>query len=862
MSLFRTSAPAVSRPESPVLLFRDLRRDASVKFLWGHQEKTLDAYFRDYRKASDIAIELPTGTGKTLVGLLIAEYRRRAMDERVAFLCSTRQLCAQVSRLAQRYGIPTSLLVGSQANYDPKKFANYQQGKAIAVTTYSGIFNSNPKISDPHVIVCDDAHSADSFVSDMWTVRVSRYENEAGFVSLMNFLKATIPENLLHRIQYFEANALTRTSVDLISTVSLYEKLKDFRDAMEAVVEGTDLIYSWSLLSPHLSACSLYCSPDTLELRPILAPTRTHRPFANARQRIYMSATLGDDGDIERSFGVKEIQKLPVPEGWDRHGTGRRLFLFPGITSLETQAEAIQKLLQVGGKNLILVRDNRTRDEFAKNLKSGFQIFISADTEQEIQKFRSASAPAVLILANRYDGIDFPGDDCRNMLVYSLPTGANLQEAYMVHRLNAVAQLRDRIRTRITQAVGRCTRDESDYSVVIVDGNDLLKWFCTKENTAGMHPELQAEIAFGLDNSEDRSASDLLELSKALLQQTPDWEVAEADLKNRRDSIAKQNDPCAATLAKAAPDEIEYIYNLWAGNYVGAYKRADDVVSLISGGEDIRPYRTFWEHQAAVAAFLAWKHGLGEEYKQTAVRRLESAAKNQIAINWLGDLISKLSGGFPSLNESLPIQEWFNQINWVLGELGLKGKKYHKRMVELRRFISSTNADQFHQGLEWLGQLLGAESKQWKTSGTPDGMWQFGMWFAAVFEAKTDEFSAASIALKTVRQASTHEHTAKHDKSLPKTVSTATVVISPRNTIAKDALPHAAEMRLVSHSEIIDLFDKAAASFEEVRLLAPDMSEHELRGKAVEVYKKNGVYMSQVRDFLLRTRLDAIPSGA
>ena len=92
MPLFRTSTPPQPKPESPVLLFRDLRRDPSVKFLWGHQEKTLDSYFADFLQAKDIAIELPTGTGKTLVGLLIAEYRRRASDERVAFLCSTRQL--------------------------------------------------------------------------------------------------------------------------------------------------------------------------------------------------------------------------------------------------------------------------------------------------------------------------------------------------------------------------------------------------------------------------------------------------------------------------------------------------------------------------------------------------------------------------------------------------------------------------------------------------------------------------------------------------------------------------------------------------------------------------------------------------
>jgi len=112
MPPFRTSVPPQPKPESPVLLFRDLKRDPSVKFLWGHQEKTLDSYFANYLQAKDVAIELLTGTGKTLVGLLIAEYRRRGLDERVAFLCSTRQLCAQVVRLAKKYEIPTSLWWG------------------------------------------------------------------------------------------------------------------------------------------------------------------------------------------------------------------------------------------------------------------------------------------------------------------------------------------------------------------------------------------------------------------------------------------------------------------------------------------------------------------------------------------------------------------------------------------------------------------------------------------------------------------------------------------------------------------------------------------------------------------------------
>jgi hypothetical protein len=695
----------------------------------------------------------------------------------------------------------------------------------------------------------------------MWAVRISRYDNESMFMAIINFLKAILPDNLVHRMLHFEPSPLTRTSVDLISVISLYDRIPQFRELMEGLVEDTQHVYAWRAISQHLPACSLYCSPDLVELRPILSPTRTHAPFAEARQRVYMSATLSDDGDIERSFGVTEIKKLPVPEGWDRRGTGRRLMLFPGLTDLETQAEATKKLIAVAGKSLVLVPDNRTRDTFKELLQAQFTVLTSADTEEEIEHFRKAPAPVVLILANRYDGIDFPGEDCRNLVVFGLPTGSSLQEAYMVYRLNATSQLRDRIRTRVTQAVGRCTRDENDYAVVVIDGRDILKWFCTRENTIGMHPELQAEIAFGLENSEDRSTAELAALSEALLTHSPEWESAEADLRTRRNNASKKKDPSAQALSQAAPSEIEYMYNLWAGNYEPAYQHADRVLQLLTGDDEVRPYRAFWEHQAAVAAFLAWKQGRGDAFKQIALRRLGNAAKSRVAINWVGDLISRLSGSAPAAEDNLPTQEWFNSLNGLLEDLGIQGSKYHRKISELREFISSTGANRFHQGLEWLGKLLGASSKQWKTSGAPDGCWQFGTWFAVVFEAKTEEFTEGHISLKTVRQATTHGRTAKQDNTIPQSTPTQTIIISPRETIAKDAVAHAEAMYRLSHEEIVDLFNKAAAAFEELRLTAPDIGSQRLRERAVEIYTKHGVYMSDVRSLLISVPLKSLSVG-
>jgi hypothetical protein len=273
----------------------------------------------------------------------------------------------------------------------------------------------------------------------------------------------------------------------------------------------------------------------------------------------------------------------------------------------------------------------------------------------------------------------------------------------------------------------------------------------------------------------------------------------------------------------------------------------------------VRPYRAFWEHQAAVAAFLTWKQRNDDQFKQTALRRLENATKNRVAINWIGDLISRISGSAKKIEDNLPIQEWFNALNNLLEELGIQGGKFQRRISELHRFIVTTSPDQFHQALELLGKLLGSNSKQWKSSGAPDGCWQFGTWFAAVFEAKTEEFSAGPISLKTVRQAATHERTAKDDKTLPQSTPTATIIISPRDTLAKDAAPHAKDIHRISHDAIVQLFNRAATAFEELRLAAPDSDSHELREKAIAIYQRHGVYMSDVRQFLTSSRLDSLP---
>ena len=90
---------------SPQEMYDDYK-NRSINGIQDYQSKMLDLYMKEGLDKSDVAIELPTGTGKTLIGLLIGEYRRRKFHERVVYVCPTKQLVYQTATYAiEKYGI-------------------------------------------------------------------------------------------------------------------------------------------------------------------------------------------------------------------------------------------------------------------------------------------------------------------------------------------------------------------------------------------------------------------------------------------------------------------------------------------------------------------------------------------------------------------------------------------------------------------------------------------------------------------------------------------------------------------------------------------------------------------------------------
>ncbi|MDA1132883.1 MAG: DEAD/DEAH box helicase [Proteobacteria bacterium] len=403
-----------------------------------HQKDMLAAYADRMVNVPDVAMQLPTGSGKTLVGLLIAEWRRRKFKERVVYLCPTRQLVNQVVAQAEaEYGIDAVGFTGAKKNYSPADRSDYTTRAKLAVTTYSSLFNTHPFFVDPDTILLDDAHTAENYVAKMWSLEIPTGDEHYALLrtALSGVFKNHISGLSYRRLTGDWEHSFDATWVDKLPTetvLALTERIVDVLDAHKDITP--DVKFTWSLLREHLHACHIYLASREILIRPLVPPTWTHTPFQNAKQRIYMSATLGAGGDLERLTGRAKIERIEAPEDFRRAGVGRRFFMFPGLSLEPDACEKLRKRMQEhAGRSVVLTPHRAAAEAIANQFKEkdGFEIFTADDIEASKKAFVE-SEKAVAIMAGRFDGIDFPNDDCRLLCLDALPKATNAQERFFM----------------------------------------------------------------------------------------------------------------------------------------------------------------------------------------------------------------------------------------------------------------------------------------------------------------------------------------------------------------------------------------------------------------------------------------------
>lgn len=791
---------ATTAAETPEALFRDLR-GRLVEGLLAHQADLLRDYMQHGVERPDVALQSPTGSGKTLVGLLIAEWRRRRRQERVVYLCPTNQLVHQVASQARtQYGIEVVPFTGPKAGYAEPDKAAYTMASAVAVTSYSALFNVNPFFRDPHIIVLDDAHAAENYVASAWTLHVDRRAPAHAplFTALSAVLKPVLQGTDYDRLTATRAESRWDESwVDSVPLPAFHGLIDELTSVLDAHVDAAgDLRYRWSWLKGHLDACHLYVARGEILLRPLIPPTATHAPFDGARQRVYMSATLGAGGDLERITGRRVITRLAVPAGWEKQGVGRRLFLFPSSTLRAEELRGLAgQMASRAGRSVVLTTDARREQALAETFaeETGFPVFGAREIEESKSGF-VGSPQAVAVVANRFDGIDFPGDECRLLFVDQVPNAANLQERFFSTRVGASALLNDRVMTRLVQAFGRCTRGATDYAAVVALTESLFSFLAAPERRALLHPELQAELHFGLEQSLGRPPAQFLENLELFLGQGPEWRDADAAIVEARDAAAQQPFPGADDLRAAVEHEVDYQYAIWAGRYADALDAARSALGRLRAPE-LRGYRALWHYLAGNAAWLAARHGQLAD-ATPAREQYGKATRAMRSIRWLADLARHVDRDADPDDGARPDPADLAVIERVEHVFDALGSATNHKFDDAERRILVGLLHPEGEGFEGahveLGRLLGYDAGKVEADASPDPWWRASDALCFVFEDHAGAGAAGLLDATKARQAATHENWVRIHVPGTRDAEIVQVLVTPVTRAAAGARPHLA----------------------------------------------------------------------
>lgn len=827
--------------DSPESLLHDLRTK-KIKGPLAHQADMWRSYTNKAINTKDVALQLPTGSGKTLVGLIIAEWRRRKYNEKIVYLCPTNQLVNQVVEQAQeKYGLAVDGFTGAVRNYTPTSKTDYQLANKVAVTTYSALFNTNPFFSNPDIIIFDDAHASENYVSKLWSLEISKHEYKTIFESISLVLKDHISSSNYSILADEENSHYSSSWVDKLPSPILLEIAEELTILIDDLSKDTDLKYSWSIIREHLTSCHLFYSKTKFLIRPLISPTNTHTPFFNAKQRIYMSATLGKGGDLERIVGRNKILKLPIPTGWDQQGIGRRFFLFPESSLIpEDYTKLFLQVVDNNKRSLFLTTNDTTANNIKDLVKkeTDCKIFSAHEIEKTKEDFVN-SDHSIAIVANRYDGIDFPDDECRILIIGGLPTATNLQEKFITSRMGAQILLNERILTRVIQAIGRCTRSPTDYSAVIIYGEELLSYLLSRDRRKYLHPELQAELEFGIEQSKDESVDTLLENLDLFLSQNKDWIDADESIVQLRNTLHQDDLPCIEQLEKSVSSEIQYQYYLWEGDYNSAINEARNVLAQIKN-PDLKGYRCLWNYLAGSACWLESKKHNPNLSDMAKTYYLE-AKKPVKGIKWLVDLARQSNLPLENTQEADESAEVIERLESNIINLGyINNHNYNKNQTKILDGIDS-DSDAFEESQRLLGELMGyiTGNSRKNEQGAPDLWWILRHDLCVVFEDYSDANTTSKLSVEKARQAFCHDNWIKNNIAISEGAEIIKVLLTSAKKAHKGALIHLHDVYLWELSDYKKWVKETLSIIRKLRSSFPKEGDLVWRSEAISTYEAN-----------------------
>jgi Rad3-related DNA helicase len=483
-------------PTEPRMLFQSLRRDKKFEYLRDVQGDVLDEWYLR-RNDKDIIIKMNTGSGKTLVGLLILWSRIKENKGPSLYLCPDNYLVSQVKKEADQLGIPYTEF--GETNELPLEFSN---SSAILITNVHKLFNGLSVFGNVNKadfvkvgsIIVDDAHTCINIARQQFTATFSR-DSIIG-AKIYSFFVESLKQQSVGMSS--DIDARVKTALMQVPYWTWQENYQSIAQLFSA--HDNELKFVWPFLREGyiLKDCVCVISGEDIEISPILLPINLIPSFHKSSSRVFMSATLVDDAAVIKQFSASKESVLNPIRPKVSGDIGERMIIAPSLVDPVIEETATIDLVnEVRSKhniNIVVLVPSTYRSQIWAN--QGLTSVTRENIADAMKKLSTSKGNAVVFI-NRYDGIDLPDDFCRLLVIDGLPLEPELRRRLEASERQGSPILRREIAQRIEQGLGRGVRSRTDHCVVILMRNELISFLFKVENQQFLTGETRAQISLG-----------------------------------------------------------------------------------------------------------------------------------------------------------------------------------------------------------------------------------------------------------------------------------------------------------------------------------------------------------------------------
>lgn len=333
------------------------------------------------------------------------------------------------------------------------------------------------------LLILDEGHEAGKLLRGFMSVslgwkRVQKISNQLG----MTYPTTTTAE--LWRQWASEASARVESKLELMQQGGGDTDMTDLRENLNRCSRLSSLQPDW-YFDAH-ETYGIKASPSVVDRY------AEKYLFQGIPRIIIMSGTLRREMAPMLGLADEEVEYVSIPSTFPP--ARRPLYSVPTIIANYKATESDWRTWLNRIDMIIKDRQDRKgiihtvsyqRAKFVKaNSRFGHLMLMheSGETQQAVEEFKASTEPMILLSPSIVTGFDFPDDDCRYQIIAKLPypDTRNGPEKILAAKIKGYVNLQ--VAMLLSQAYGRSTRSEVDWSEVFVLDDSFGKWFLRQAN--------------------------------------------------------------------------------------------------------------------------------------------------------------------------------------------------------------------------------------------------------------------------------------------------------------------------------------------------------------------------------------------